>query len=286
MTAADILDVDVIEGMLSPAIVGRKVLVYKSTSSTNDVAWEYARNSANDGLAVFAETQSSGRGRRGNRWLSADSASILCSILLVDFSVPAELMATVSAVAVAEAIIESCRKKGTGTTCLRQNVASPPFSSRFDVGIKWPNDVMINGKKVAGILLESRPGAGGNNYVIGIGLNCHQPKEFFENTELLMLATSLDIETGSFNDRNQLAGEFLRSFDRWLEVAKYTQQKIVDRWTSLSTQLGTHVTVEYNQQRFSGNCIGVDPAEGLILQLDKGGVRMFDAAHTTIVKHL
>jgi len=265
MTAVDILDVDVIEGMLSSAIVGRRVLVYKSTSSTNDVAWEYARNSANDGLAVFAETQSSGRGRRGNRWLSADSASILCSILLIDFVCPAELMATVSAVAVAEAIIESCR---------------------LDVGIKWPNDVMINGKKVAGILLESRPGAAGNNYVIGIGLNVHQPKEFFENTELLMPATSLDIETGSFNGRNQLAGELLRSFDRWLEVAKNAPRKIVDRWTSLSTQLGTLVTVEYNQQRFSGNCIGVDPAEGLILQLDKGGVRMFDAAHTTIVKHL
>ncbi|MCF7954692.1 MAG: biotin--[acetyl-CoA-carboxylase] ligase [Phycisphaerae bacterium] len=265
MNVADILDVDVIEGLLTPAIVGRKVLVYKSTSSTNDVAWEYARNCVNDGLAVFAENQSSGRGRRGNKWLSADSASILCSILLIDFVCPAELMATVSAVAVAEAIIESCR---------------------LDVGIKWPNDVMINGKKAAGILLESRPGAGGTNYVIGIGLNVHQPEDFFENTGLLMPATSLDIATGSFNDRNRIAGELLRSFDRWLEIAKSSPIKIVDRWKRLSTQLGRRVTVEWDQQRFSGNCIGVDPAAGLILQLDNGGVRMFGAAHTTIVKHL
>ena len=63
-TTADILDVDVIEARLTPVIVGRKVLVYKSTSSTNDVAWEYSRNAANDGLAVFAESQSGGRGRR------------------------------------------------------------------------------------------------------------------------------------------------------------------------------------------------------------------------------
>lgn len=265
MNAVDVLDVDVIEGMLTPAIVGRKVLVYKSTSSTNDVAWEFARNTANDGLAVFAETQSSGRGRRGNKWLSADSQSILCSILLIDFPVGPELMTTASAIAVAEAIISEC-----------------PVDAR----LKWPNDVMINGKKAAGILLESRPGGKWNNYVIGIGLNVRQPKEFFDNVELLMPATSLDIETDSFNDRNRLAGKILGSFDRWLEIAKWNPKKIVDRWTSLSIQLGTYVTVEYNQQRFSGNCIGVDPAAGLILQLDKGGVRMFDAAHTTIVKHL
>jgi BirA family biotin operon repressor/biotin-[acetyl-CoA-carboxylase] ligase len=265
MNAADILDVDVIEGSLSPAVVGRQVLVYKSTSSTNDVAWEYSRNAANDGLAVFAETQSSGRGRRGNKWLSADFQSILCSILLIDFPVGPELMTTASAIAVAEAVINICS---------------------IDARLKWPNDVMINGKKVAGILLESRPGTSGNNYVIGIGLNVHQPKEFFDNTELLMPATSLDIATASFNNRNPLAAGLLSSFNRWLEIAKLTPQKIVDRWTTLSTQLGTHVTVEYNQQRFSGNCIGVDPAAGLILQLDKGGVRMFDAAHTTIVKHL
>lgn len=263
--ATDILDVDVIEGSLSPVIVGRKVLVYTSTSSTNDVAWEYGRNSVNDGLAVFAESQSVGRGRRGNKWLSTSGQSILCSLFLVSFPCPTELMATVSAVAVAEAIVKACK---------------------LDARIKWPNDVMINGKKIAGILLESKPGKAGNDYVIGIGINCHQPKEFFDSTELLMPATSLDIETNSFNYRNQLAGELLKSFDNWLGVAKSNPSKIISRWTSLSTQLGTHVTVEHNQKRFSGNCIGVDPAAGLILQLDKGGVRMFHAAQTTIVKHL
>ncbi len=261
----DQLDVDVIEGSFSPAIVGRRVLVYKSTSSTNDVAWEYGRNAANDGLAVFAESQSGGRGRRGNKWLSSGGESILCSIVLLGFPCQGELMATVSAVAVAEAITKSCK---------------------VDARIKWPNDVMIGGKKVAGVLLESRAGKTGNDYVIGVGINCHQSKDFFDNNELLMPATSLDIETGNFISRNQIAAGLLTSFNRWLEIAKSNPSKIVDRWTSLSTQLGTHVTVEYNQQRFSGNCVGVDPAAGLILQMDKGGVRMFDAGHTTIVKHL
>jgi BirA family biotin operon repressor/biotin-[acetyl-CoA-carboxylase] ligase len=265
LNAVDSLDVDIIEEGLSPAIVGSRVLVYKSTSSTNDIAWEYARNPINDGLAVFSESQSSGRGRRGNKWLSADGMSILCSILLIDFPAQPELLTTLSAVAVAEAIATHCQ---------------------LDARIKWPNDVMINNKKIAGILLETKPGSTGNNYVIGIGVNVHQPTEFFESNELQMPATSLDLETGNYVDRNQLAARVLKSFDSWLHTVKSDPSRIITRWTSLSTQLGSHVTVEYDQQRFSGNCIGVDPASGLILQLDGGGVRMFHAAQTTIVKHL
>lgn len=265
MTNTDQLDVDIIEDGLSSVIAPSKVLVYRSTSSTNNIAWEYANNPANNGLAVFAEEQTRGRGRMGNKWLSAPGQSILCSILLLDFDCPCELMATVSAVAAAEAII-----KTTG----------------LNAKIKWPNDVMINGKKTAGILLESQPGKDANNYVIGVGLNCHQPAEFFENNELQMPATSLDIETESFIDRNKLAINLLRSFGNRLNNARQNSARIIEEWKSLSSQLGHRVTVKYNQQQFSGNCIGVDPAAGLILHLDKGGVRMFEAAQTTIVKHM
>jgi biotin-(acetyl-CoA carboxylase) ligase len=67
-------------------------------------------------------------------------------------------------------------------------------------------------------------------------------------------------------------------------VAEKDSQKVTERWHSLSIHLGHRVTLLFNGRRFSGNCIGVDPEKGLILQLDRGGVRMFDAAHTTIVK--
>ena len=97
MTNTDQLDVDIIEDGLSSVIAPSKVLVYRSTSSTNNIAWEYANNPANNGLAVFAEEQTRGRGRMGNKWLSAPGQSILCSILLLDFDCPCELMATVSA---------------------------------------------------------------------------------------------------------------------------------------------------------------------------------------------
>ncbi len=72
--------------------------------------------------------------------------------------------------------------------------------------------------------------------------------------------------------------------EHWLEVADQTSEKVIDQWRNLSVQLGHRVKLIYNGREFAGNCIGIDPEKGLILQLDTGGVRMFDAAHTTIVK--
>jgi biotin-(acetyl-CoA carboxylase) ligase len=139
---------------------------------------------------------------------------------------------------------------------------------------------------VAGILLESKTTDNRVDYVIGVGINCHQKEDFFQKHEFQMPPTSIDIESNTTVDRNLLAAQLLASFDHWLTIAPESSQKITDTWDRLSSQLGHRVTVEYDQKRFSGNCIGVDPANGLILQLDDGGVRMFDAAHTTIVKHL
>jgi len=129
------LDPDKIKANLKTKRIGGKILVYDSTSSTNDIAAEYARNRQNDGLVIFAEEQTAGRGRAGNQWLSGRADSILCSIVLTENKLSAELLSLTCAVAVAETI---------GTT------------GRSLAKIKWPNDIMLNGKKVAGILLESR----------------------------------------------------------------------------------------------------------------------------------
>ncbi len=266
MNKTDLLDVDVIEADIGTKLVGTRVLVYKSTASTNDIAWEYAANKANSGLAVFAESQSAGRGRHGNKWLSAPGQSVLLSILLKNFSCPAELITLAAAVATAKAI---------------SKVAA---LDRAAARIKWPNDIMLNGKKVAGILLESKVSSAGTDYVIGIGINCRQPKEFFDETNLQMPATSIDMESGKVTARNLLARELLICLDEWIVAAKDAPDTIIESWQQLSCQLGSRLTVQCDQQLFSGNCIGIDPTKGLIMQLDSGTVRMFDAAHTTVVK--
>ncbi|MBN2182179.1 MAG: biotin--[acetyl-CoA-carboxylase] ligase [Sedimentisphaerales bacterium] len=256
------LDPDKIKLNLNTKRIGRKILVYNRTSSTNDIARRYARDKCNDGTAIFAEEQTAGRGRAGNKWLSKRSDSIICSILLIDNVLNAELLSLTFAVATAEAIGKQSKSRAK---------------------IKWPNDIMLSGKKVAGILLEATQDNNENTYIIGIGLNCHQKKSDFP-AELQDTATSIDIENSSVVDRIALAKRLLVSTDHWLEKARQSKQKVIDRWSSLSILLGHRVTLLYNGKKFAGNCTGIDPEKGLILHLDSGGVRMFDAAHTSIAK--
>ena len=258
----DELDPDKIKANLKTKRIGRKILVYNCTSSTNDLAAEYAKNKVNDGLVIFAEEQTAGRGRADNKWYSSRSDSILCSIVLTDSRLNAELLSLTCAVAVAEAIGSSAKGQAK---------------------IKWPNDIMLNGKKVAGILLESKTDNSGNTCIIGIGINCHQKKDSFP-PELQSIVTSIDLESHSISDRIWLAKRLLSSMEHWLEVAAQTSDKVIDQWRDLSVQLGHRVKLIYNGREFSGNCIGIDPEKGLILQLDSGGVRMFHAGHTTIIK--
>jgi BirA family biotin operon repressor/biotin-[acetyl-CoA-carboxylase] ligase len=272
----DLLNPDKIKANLKTKRIGGKILVYDSTSSTNDIAAEYARNKQNDGLVIFTEEQTAGRGRAGNKWLSGRADSILCSIVLTENKLNAELLSLTCAVAVAETI------------------GSP---GRSQAKIKWPNDIMLNGKKVAGILLESRSlpiadcrlpilqskieNRKSKIYIAGIGINCHQKKESFTD-ELQQIATSIDAESHSISDRDLLAKRLLSSVDHWLEVAANNGEKVIDRWRELSIQLGHRVTLIFNGVKFAGHCIGIDPEKGLILQLDTGGIRMFDAAHSAI----
>ena len=259
------LNVDIIKAKLHTKLIGKKIIVYEHTASTNDIAWEYANNKRNNGLAVLTEQQSAGRGRRGNKWFSNAGESILCSVLLTNRDYSIESLTLAAAVAASEAITDI-----TG----------------IETRIKWPNDIVISGKKVAGILLESRKKNNHSDYVIGIGINCHQKQEFFDDLKLQRPATSIDLQGKDTVDRNRLTTKLLLSLDRWIEKLTKDSQPIIERWQQLSSQLGHRITVEYNNRQFTGNCIGIDPAAGLILQLDKGGVRMFDAAHTTVIEHI
>ena len=148
--------------------------------------------------------------------------------------------------------------------------------------IKWPNDIMINERKVAGILLESVANKNIDSYIIGIGINCHQSQDSFPK-ELTSTATSLDMENNSTCDRISLAKRLLYSIDYWLEIAEKNSKKIIEYWQKLSIQLGHRITLIFNGKEFSGNCTGIDPEKGIILHLDSGSVRMFDAAHTSII---
>lgn len=259
MIKSDGLDRDKIKTNLKNRWIGSSIIVYKSTSSTNDVAVEYARNPDNHGTVIFAEEQTAGRGRGGNKWLSKKGDSTLCSIVLSSEQINPEILCLSCAVAVAEAV-------GKGAK------------------IKWPNDIILNGRKVAGILLETKKYKNHTAYILGIGINCHQKQNDFPK-EMRKTATSIDIERDSLIDRNTLAKRLLSSIEHWLDIAKKNSGKVIEQWQKLSILLHKRITVIYKSKKFTGNCIGIDPEKGLIVQLETGSVRMFDAAHTTIAKN-
>jgi BirA family biotin operon repressor/biotin-[acetyl-CoA-carboxylase] ligase len=253
---------DIITRNLRTKLIGREFVIFRKTASTNDAAWRYAADTARHGLTVFAESQAAGRGRNGNKWNGGEAKSILCSVLLLDDRASAETLTLAAGIAVAQTI-GKC--------------------GRYEARIKWPNDVTLGNRKIAGVLIESRTVGGKTAYVIGIGVNCCQSKKDF-GPELAETATSIDIETGGTCDRNDVARRLLLAMDEWLAAAFREPHIVTDAWLELCCQLHRRISLQYNDRTYTGNCIGVDPSKGLMVQLDRGGIRMFDAARTHTVR--
>ena len=253
----DPLSCSAIVDRLESKFVGSEIVVLESATSTSDVAWQRADGKGSNGLAVFAESQSAGRGRRGNEWFAKAGQSVLCSIVLKDIDLSANVLTVLSAVAVVD-VLEGWAIKA---------------------GIKWPNDVLVGGRKICGILVEARDG----NFVVGIGINCHQSQDDWPD-DLAYPITSIDLASNGVCDRVEVASGLLNSFERWIEVAKTRPSDMIEIWKSKSTIVGKAVNLRYNNSDYSGVCQGFDSQQGLIVRLDDGQVRNFDAAHTTILR--
>lgn len=265
----DKLSIVAIQSGLKTSRLGRRIILLDTAASTNDAAWGYAGQVDSDGLCVLAEQQTAGRGRRGRIWHSQSGQSILCSLLISASNYSPSLLTLAVPVAVAESIAAICR---------------------LDAAVKWPNDILLNGKKVAGILIESRKSGGQEFFVVGIGVNVHQDKSFFSAQPMDSPATSLDIESGRHVDRNIFVRTLLERMEYWLGVAggsvgKAHLTNVVDEWKRRNRQIGTRLSLESDGQIYCGTCLGIDPAEGLIVQLDSGAIRVFSPATTTLIKN-
>jgi BirA family transcriptional regulator, biotin operon repressor / biotin---[acetyl-CoA-carboxylase] ligase len=195
MLAADRLSEAKLRAGLGHCTIGREIIVLDQTSSTNDVVLQVANGGAAEGLVVFAEHQTAGRGQRGNVWQSPPGKALLCSILLRPN------------IAVRDSVrLVDWAVKGIAWTaesaCLRKAT------------IKLPNDIYIDGRKVAGVLVEMRAQPGAPHLaVVGIGVNVNQTPSHFPD-ELRDRATSLAIVLGGPVDRNALATTLLRNLDQ------------------------------------------------------------------------
>jgi BirA family biotin operon repressor/biotin-[acetyl-CoA-carboxylase] ligase len=180
---------------LGTAVIGREIIVLEQTGSTNDAILQIANANPVEGLVVFAEHQTAGRGQRGNRWESAAGKGLWFSILLrpkIDLASSPRLTAWA-----AEAISGAIRNEFSLTPA-----------------IKLPNDVQIDGHKVAGVLVEMRVQEKAAHLAIaGIGVNVNQSREDFPS-ELQSRAISLAMALGRQVDRQTFAIALLRNLDR------------------------------------------------------------------------
>jgi BirA family biotin operon repressor/biotin-[acetyl-CoA-carboxylase] ligase len=239
-----------------PGPLCRELTVVARTVSTNDDLLAAARSGAAEGRVIVAEEQTGGRGRRGRAWHSPPGANLYLSVLLRPGSASAAALPPLSLVAglaVAEAVAE----------------LAPEIAPR----LKWPNDVLVGGRKLAGILNEAVdcPGSG-LALVVGVGLNVNQ--EAFPD-ELREIATSLRLETGRPHVRAPLAAAVLRRLHACLaQVGEEGLAPLLSRWASRSSTLGRRVRCQDGPE---GVATGLAPDGALLVTDDAGTLHQVGA---------
>ena len=233
-----------IERKLPVRRVGRSVICFDEVDSTNDVALKAIRQDDADGLVVLAESQRRGRGRQGRQWVSPAGRNLLLSALRVE---PVE------------------------------------DTTRLVCDLKWPNDVLLAGAKVAGVLVETRREAAALGVVVGVGLNVNAapPPEAVDRP-----ATCLADHLAHPVERTEIVRSLLVRLDRWVERIENGQvEELHDGFLARCRMINERITVLCQGRHHTGRVLDVDPLAGLILARDDGGASRLAAVSTTVVDH-
>lgn len=243
--------------------VGRSVLCFEQVSSTNDVAWDAARQGNTDGLVIVADSQRAGRGRHGRSWYANPGEGILMSVLLMDSKVCLDPGSVTIAAGLAVA-------KGIEAAC------------GFRCELKWPNDVMIGGGKLAGVLIERRRIEDAAGMVIGAGINV---SGLPQSDKIDSPAVTVNNFAAKKISRNDIIREILRELDQWVVMLSAgNQQKMHDEWMSRCNMIGRRISVRSFGQIFAGRVLDIDPLGGLVMVNDLGSQLHIPAGSATIVK--
>jgi BirA family biotin operon repressor/biotin-[acetyl-CoA-carboxylase] ligase len=245
---------------------GATLLRFDELASTNDRARELALSGAPEGLVIVARQQTAGRGRHGRQWSSPVDEGLYLSIILRPATTPAKasLITLAAAVAVAETF-------------------SLDFAAEAD--IKWPNDVLINGRKACGILVESAIENNRLQYaILGIGVNLAQ-KNFPD--DLRETATSLFIETQRTVTPDDFLPPLLGRLKVWYPASISQPEKIIRRWQELSSfAKGCAVRIISQEAIIEGVTRGLTPGGALLVELDDGQRREIVSGEVSLRKVL
>ena len=236
---------------LSTRVIGWEAIHhFVETDSTNILAKEYAEKGATEGTLVLAEAQTKGKGRKGRSWFSPSQGGIYLSLILRPSLTPAESpkITLLGAVAMADTLL--------------------PLTG-LDIRIKWPNDLLVRGKKIAGILTEMSTETDRVHYIVlGVGLNVnmrHFPGPIQET------ATSLFVETGKSFSRIEILKGFLQNFETYYDLfMEKGFEPVLKRWKAMSDMIGRRIRVDMIDGTIIGTVQDVSEEGVLILKDEKG----------------
>jgi BirA family biotin operon repressor/biotin-[acetyl-CoA-carboxylase] ligase len=253
LSVPDVLHADDLLARLPEGqIIGRDIRVFQSTASTNDLVERLARDGLDEGLVVFAESQTKGRGRLGRTWHSPAGRGLWFSLLLRPNLRPqaATQLTIVAATALARAI--------------REQTGLKP-------GIKWPNDILIRGRKVVGILTELSAELDHVKHItLGIGVDVNQRADEFP-VEMRKLATSLSLEAGRAVNRADLAAAILIELDRDYRRLREGQfARLAEEWEAQCVTLGRPVSIIVGGRVVAGRAESLDDDGALLLRTEHG----------------
>ena len=247
MAAPDLMTEAEIKSLMHTEWVAKEVLYFDTIDSTNTKAQELAEKGYPSGTLVVADKQESGKGRRGRSWVSPSGTGIFMTLMIKPDINPnnASMLTLVAALAVAKAITSV-----TGEEAM----------------IKWPNDIVVNGKKVCGILTEMNAQFDYiNHIVVGIGINVHN--ESFPE-EISQMASSLMIEAGGKRfHRAQIIAETMSYFEQYYDTFLKTQDlsALVREYDELLVNRNKSVRVLDPKEPFDGKAMGITPKGELIV---------------------
>jgi BirA family biotin operon repressor/biotin-[acetyl-CoA-carboxylase] ligase len=244
---------------LQTGLIGRKIRIFQEIDSTNLEAIRQAQKGAPEGLVILADSQSQGRGRSGRNWYSPPGLNIYCSVILRPHFLPSEAPRISFLAAVAAAW--SCQK-----------------TFNFSPLIKWPNDLLYEGKKFAGILSEMKAVASSIRYVVlGIGINVNITHELLP-PELADSSTSIREVMGHPVSREELTKSLLKELDYWYGVLlKEGFHPIREEWNRMSALNGWIIQVRDGDTILAGKALALQEDGTLILHALDGTIHQLVA---------
>ncbi|HHU64142.1 MAG TPA: biotin--[acetyl-CoA-carboxylase] ligase [Clostridiales bacterium] len=252
LDSPDILSDFQLKCRLDTIFIGNSIFVYDSIHSTNRLAKELAEEGSVEGTVVIADSQTDGKGRMGRHWISPPAGGLWMSIILRPDIKPNNVACLTLVIGLA--ICKALRKL-----------------THLDIGLKWPNDLVINGRKVCGILMELSAEVDRVNYIIaGIGLNVNFKSRHFPG-ELRSTATSLYIESGQRYGRKEVALQMLYSIEQHYIGFLQTKSlgKMKEEYKKLSIVLGKDVVITTPEKNLYGRVVDFYD-DGSILLVDDG----------------